>query len=378
MIRKAAIDIGTNTTRLLIADLSHDGNFTEIFCRRIITRLGEGLYNRSYLNDAAVQRTLDALIIYSKDIKKYNCSNVRAVATSAVREAENGEEFVRKAKRETGLHLEVIDQEEEARLATLGVLSGLREKPESAIIFDVGGGSTEFILVDKHADPIKRQVAATTIRNGKPNWTDSEGRLPEGLRPWKAEIKWSYRSGKQTENSSELCIRRCKKQELTAPKKEKLLRCNSLKIIGIPIGVVHLTEKHIKSDPVNQKELSTLRVEVKKELTKVKKEIGHVRDFTLIGTAGTSTQFAALDLDLFPYDAVAVNGHKMSFSVIENIFAELKSKTAAERKAIRAMEHGREDLIIPGGVILLEVMELFNAKELTISDFGLREGIIIK
>tara|TARA_B100000959_G_scaffold90642_1_gene96405 strand:+ start:5858 stop:6772 length:915 start_codon:yes stop_codon:yes gene_type:complete len=304
MIRKAAIDIGTNTTRLLIADLSHDGNFTEIFCRRIITRLGEGLYNRSYLNDAAVQRTLDALVIYSKDIKKFNCSNVRAVATSAVREAENGEEFVRKAKRETGLHLEVIDQEEEARLATLGVLSGLREKPELAIIFDVGGGSTEFIFTDNHADPIK--------------------------------------------------------------------------IIGLPIGVVHLTEKHIKSDPVNQKELSTLKVEVKKELTKVKKELGHIRDFTLIGTAGTSTQFAALDLNLFPYDAVAVNGHKMSFSVIENIFAELKSKTAAERKAIRAMEHGREDLIIAGGVILLEVMGLFKAKELTISDFGLREGIIIK
>ena len=223
---------------------------------------------------------------------------------------------------------------------------------------------------------------AERLRNHNSAWrTELDGCLfhpPEGLRPWKAEIKWSYRSGKQTENSSELCIRRCKKQELTAPKKEKLLRCNSLKIIGIPIGVVHLTEKHIKSDPVNQKELSTLRVEVKKELTKVKKEIGHVRDFTLIGTAGTSTQFAALDLDLFPYDAVAVNGHKMSFSVIENIFAELKSKTAAERKAIRAMEHGREDLIIPGGVILLEVMELFNAKELTISDFGLREGIIIK
>ncbi|MEE9164950.1 MAG: exopolyphosphatase, partial [Nitrospinota bacterium] len=153
MIRKAAIDIGTNTTRLLIADLAHDGTFTEIFCRRIITRLGEGLYNYNHLNDTAVQRTLNALIIYSKDIKKYKCSNVRAVATSAVREAGNGEEFVRKAKRETGLHIEVINQEEEALLAVLGVLSGLREKPETAIIFDVGGGSTEFICIDTHANP---------------------------------------------------------------------------------------------------------------------------------------------------------------------------------------------------------------------------------
>ena len=304
MIRKAAIDIGTNTTRLLIADLAHDGTFTEIFCRRITTRLGEGLCNHNRLNDTAVQRTFNALIIYSKDIKKYNCSNVRAVATSAVREADNGEEFVRNAKRETGLHIEVINQGEEARLTTLGVLSGLREKPETAIIFDVGGGSTEFICIDTHTNPTK--------------------------------------------------------------------------IIGLPMGIVHLSEKHIKSDPVNQKELNTLRIEVKKELAKVKKEIGCIRDLTLIGTAGTSTQFAALDLNLFPYDPAAVNGYKMSFSVIENIFFELKSKTTAERKTIRAMEHGREDLIIAGGVILLEAMELFNAKELTISDFGLREGIIIK
>lgn len=303
MIRKAAIDIGTNTTRLLIADLAHNGTFTEVFCRRIITRLGEGLYNHNHLNDTAVQRTLDALTIYSKDIKKYKCLNVRAVATSAVREVDNGDEFVRKVKRETGLNIEVISQEEEAGLATSGVFSGLKEKPETAIIFDVGGGSTEFIFADKHANPIK--------------------------------------------------------------------------IIGLPMGVVHLTEKHIKSDPVNQKELQTLRIEVKNELARVKKEIGHIQDFTLIGTAGTPTQFAALDLDLFPYDPVAVNGHKMSFSVIENIFDELKSKTTAERKAIRAMEQGREDLIIAGGVILLETMELLDTKELTISDFGLREGIII-
>ena len=121
MIRKAAIDIGTNTTRLLIADLAHDGTFTEIFCRRITTRLGEGLCNHNHLNDTAVQRTFNALIIYSKDIKKYKCSNVRAVATSAVREADNGEEFVRNAKRETGMHIEVINQEEEARLTTRGV-----------------------------------------------------------------------------------------------------------------------------------------------------------------------------------------------------------------------------------------------------------------
>ena len=166
MIRKAAIDIGTNTTRLLIADSAQNGTFIEVFCRRIITRLGEGFFNHKHLNEIAVRRTLNALTIYSKDIKKYNCSTVRSVATSAVREADNGEEFVQKVKRETGLHIEVISQEEEARLAVLGVFSGLKEKPEKAIIFDVGGGSTEFILAVSHADPVKRRGAATTIWQG--------------------------------------------------------------------------------------------------------------------------------------------------------------------------------------------------------------------
>lgn len=303
MIRKAAIDIGTNTTRLLIADLSRNGTFKKVFSRRIITRLGEGLSNQKYLNKTAVQRTLNALKIYSDDIKKYRCSKVRAVATSAVREADNREEFTQTSKNETGLHIEVISQEEEARLATLGIFYGLKESPEKAIIFDVGGGSTEYILTDHHAHPVK--------------------------------------------------------------------------IVGLHLGIVHLTEKYIKSDPVNQKELQSLEKDIKKKLNKVKQNLGHVRNFTLIATAGTPTQFAALDLNLFPYDPAAVNGHRMTLSTIEKIFTELKSKTIIERKAIRAMEHGREDLVIAGGVILLESLKLFKKNEVIISDFGLREGILL-
>lgn len=303
MIRKAAIDIGTNTTRLLIADLSQNGAFNKIFSRRIITRLGEGLAHHMLLNKTAMQRTLDAIKIYSYDIKKYRCSKVRAVATNAVREADNGEEFTQTIKNETGLHIEIISQEEEARFTTLGVFSGFKKKLKKTIIFDVGGGSTEYILTNHHSRPVR--------------------------------------------------------------------------IVGTNLGIVSLTEKYIKSDPVNQMELQSLRKEVNKKLTVVKQKLGHVRNFTLIGTAGTPTQFAALDLDLFPYDPAAVNEHRMNFSTIEKIFTELSSKNIIERKAIRAMEHGREDLIIAGGVILLESLKLFNKKEVTISDFGLREGVLL-
>lgn len=303
MIRKAAIDIGTNTTRLLIADLSQNKKFKIIFSRRIITRIGEGLSKHKDLNKKAIQRTIDALKIYSEDIKKYKCLKIRAAATSAVRDADNREEFIQMAKDSTGVQIEVISQKEEARLAAKGILNGLKVKPEKAVCFDVGGGSTEYILVDRNAA--------------------------------------------------------------------------LLKVVGLPMGIVHLTEKYIQSDPISQKDFQFITSEVKEKLAEVKKQIGHIQGFTLIGTAGTPTQFAALDLNLFPYDHVAVNGHKMSFYSIERIFNELKSKTIDERKAMRAMEQGREDLIIAGGIILIESMRLFNKDEIVISDFGLREGLLL-
>lgn len=302
MVRKAAIDIGTNTTRLLIADLYPNGTFEEVFSSRITTRLGEGLSKCSLLDKTAVYRTINALTIYSENIKKYDCSKVRAVATSAVREAKNRDIFVERVKNKTGLHIEIINQKEEARLATKGVLKGLKEIPGKALIFDIGGGSTEYILSDKNDHPIK--------------------------------------------------------------------------IAGLLMGTVHLTENHLKSDPINMIELQSLRNEVKKKLRHVEQELGNVQDFMLIGTAGTHTQFAALDLDLFPYDPVAINGHKMTFPIIEKIFNELKSKTVEERKAISAMEQGREDLIIAGGIVLMESMKILKKDEITISDFGLREGLL--
>lgn len=303
MVRKAAIDIGTNTTRLLIADLYNNGTFKEVFSYRIITRLGEGLSQHKELSKTAIQRTINALTIYYDNIKKYECSIVRTVATSAVREAINREEFVQMAKNKTGLFIEVISQEKEAYLAAKGIFKGLKEKPEKALIFDVGGGSTEYTITDNEGHPIK--------------------------------------------------------------------------IVGLLMGIVHLTENYIKSDPVNRSELQSLKKEVKKKLTHVKEKLERVQNIPMIATAGTPTQFAALDLDLFPYDPVAINGHKMSLPTIEKIFNDLKSKTLAERKAIPAMEHGREDLIIAGGIILIESMKIFDKDEVTISDFGLREGLLL-
>ncbi len=149
-MRTASIDIGTNTIRLLISERTSQDVFKKLYISRVITRLGEGFSeNKRLLNSNAMDRSLDALCDFSKVIKKYNVSKIRAVATSVVRESENGREFVSQAADKAGLKIEVISGEEEARLTVLGVLKSVDANTADCIIFDIGGGSTEYIYIHK-------------------------------------------------------------------------------------------------------------------------------------------------------------------------------------------------------------------------------------
>lgn len=140
------IDIGTNTVRLLIADVKDKYNFREIRSERRITRLGEGLIENRRLMPSAEERTIFVLKEFREILKGYPVEALTAVATSAVREAENGMEFVERIKVETDFDVEVISGDEEARRTFLGVVAGLNNKNSSLLIMDIGGGSTEFIV----------------------------------------------------------------------------------------------------------------------------------------------------------------------------------------------------------------------------------------
>ncbi len=151
--RIAAIDFGTNTARLLIADLFDDGHFEQIALKRTIVRLGGGFSRETGLADDAIQRATDCLHYFADSIKQNEVDTIRAVGTSAIRDAVNGSEFVEKMANETGIRLGVIDGITEGNLTLSGVLAGLDSQPEQLMMFDVGGGSTEYTFA-RNAHPL--------------------------------------------------------------------------------------------------------------------------------------------------------------------------------------------------------------------------------
>ncbi|GAA0269578.1 Ppx/GppA phosphatase family protein [Alteraurantiacibacter aestuarii] len=146
----AAIDLGTNNCRLLIAKPS-DENFVVIDAFSRVVRLGEGLAQTGLLSQEAMDRAVGALKICSDKLKKRNVHLARSVATEACRRAENGEDFIERVRRETGIHLDIISAQEEARLAVLGCHILLEDGIGPAVIFDIGGGSTELVLIESGA-----------------------------------------------------------------------------------------------------------------------------------------------------------------------------------------------------------------------------------
>ena len=143
----AAIDLGTNNCRLLIAKPSADG-FVVIDAFSRIVRLGEGLAATGALSDAAIARAISALSVCADKLRKRKVTLARSVATEACRRASNGAEFIARVKQETGIALDIISAQEEARLAVLGCHALLEPGDGPALIFDIGGGSTELVLVD--------------------------------------------------------------------------------------------------------------------------------------------------------------------------------------------------------------------------------------
>lgn len=143
----AAIDLGTNNCRLLVAKPSSDGFIvTDAFSR--VVRLGEGLVETGRISNRAMDRAVAALSICADKLRRRNVTLARSVATEACRRASNGDKFIERVRRETGIALDVITAEEEARLAVLGCQILLEPGAGPALIFDIGGGSTELVLVD--------------------------------------------------------------------------------------------------------------------------------------------------------------------------------------------------------------------------------------
>jgi len=292
----ASIDIGTNTVRCLIGEV-HDGVLTPEAIYRDIIRLGEGLRARGELDPAAFGRLTSVLTSYSGHIRESGCVRVRAVGTSALRDAGRGGS-IRKALNDVlGYPVDVISGEEEAKLTSLGVQAGIGPM-DDGLVLDVGGGSTELI------------------------------RVTAGTNVW-----WTT----------------------------------------LPAGVVHLTEELLLDDPPSDRQVEALQVRFRGLLDLERDDGGE----QMAGTAGTPTTLAAVHLGIDDYDPTLVNGHVLSLDTIRGLVKEFLSRTSAGRLAMSGMERGREDLIVAGSLMVLEVMDRWGYQEMIVSDWGLLEGIAL-
>jgi len=162
--RVASIDFGTNTARLLVADRHPDGSFEQVRIERQIVRMGGGFSRETGLSDEAIQRGSACLADFARILAEYGLTDPRAVATSAVRDAANGRAFIESIRRQTGIALHIIDGEQEGALTLTGVMAGLDCHPDKLMVFDVGGGSTEYTLAEGGHAALIRSLPLGVVR----------------------------------------------------------------------------------------------------------------------------------------------------------------------------------------------------------------------
>jgi exopolyphosphatase/guanosine-5'-triphosphate,3'-diphosphate pyrophosphatase len=305
-MRLATIDLGSNTVRLLVADVLGGGAWRAVDADQRVTRLGEGLAASGRLSDAPAARTAATVGEYVARARRASVERLAIVATSAVREAANGRDFVHMLERQTGETVRVVSGEEEAALTLAGVLGGVGDGAATdgaTLVFDIGGGSTEYIAARGRS-----AAAAVSLR----------------------------------------------------------------------LGVVDLTERHPFPGPVEHARYRALYDEIAARLAaEIPAAIRSAPVGRIVGTAGTATTLAALDLGLRAYDGERVQGHALTRAAIEAQLGRLGALSVVERAALPCLEAGRADLIVPGIAIVLATLELFGSSAMVVSDWGLREGILI-
>ena len=186
----AAIDLGTNTARLLIGYRELSGAISPLLIKRQITRLGGGFSRESGISVEAQERTLAAMVDFSNEIRRHGAGPVRAVATSAIREAVNGCFLCAALHRETGISIEVIDGREEGLLTLRGVLAGLEDATDDLMVFDVGGGSTEYTLARGKESMFTRSLPLGVVRltEGKDSLAGMEDKIDRELAKLAGEL----------------------------------------------------------------------------------------------------------------------------------------------------------------------------------------------
>jgi exopolyphosphatase/guanosine-5'-triphosphate,3'-diphosphate pyrophosphatase len=320
----AALDLGTNNCRLLIArpeprEPTPCGfKIIDSFSR--IVRLGEGLSQTGRLSEAAIERTLEALAVCKDKMQARNVTRARLIATEACRAAENGSAFVGRVRDMLGLDLEIVDRETEAQLAAAGCASLADTSAESVLLFDIGGGSSEVIWLERPS----AMNNALLVERG----------LSERIPLW----------------------------------------------VSLKLGVVSLAEKFggiEVTDQVFESMVAYVTAELK-EFAARAVGLGRCGRFHLLGTSGTVTTIAGIFLNLARYDRRRVDGLWMSDEDVGRTVERLRKMSYHERVANGCIGPERADLVLAGCAILDAIRRAFPAERVRIADRGLREGILLQ
>jgi exopolyphosphatase/guanosine-5'-triphosphate,3'-diphosphate pyrophosphatase len=317
-----ALDLGTNNCRLLLAKPSRRGfRVVDAFSR--IIRLGEGVGQTGRLSEPAMGRTLEALKICAATLERAQVHRARLVATEACRIAANAPDFLADVKARLGLHIEVLTPENEARLAVSGSAALIDTSCDYVLVFDIGGGSSELILLDlsrrshrldrRSADRIDAQSCMTA-------WTS----LPIGV----VTLAERFGGRNVTPDSFE--------------------------------GMVAATQAMLK--PFEDRHQLAERLKG--------------RRLHMLGTSGTVTTVAGVHLGLPRYDRTRVDGCWLNTRDVHAVTRDLLARTYEERIAEPCIGRDRADLVLAGCAILEAVLRLWPCERLRVADRGLREGIL--
>jgi exopolyphosphatase/guanosine-5'-triphosphate,3'-diphosphate pyrophosphatase len=301
--RIAAIDIGSNSVRQIVADVSPGGGIQVIDEMKAAPRLASGLVETGMLDDDAMARAIEAIGRMATLARQLGAERVEAVATSAVRDASNGEEFLRSVDRATGLRVRVLDGEEEARLSFRSALAHFELGNGRAVVADIGGGSLELVL---SVDGVIDQISS------------------------------------------------------------------------LPLGAVRLTERFLPEGSTRPKVLRALRREVRAQL-RPHLPVRDWRGAPLIGSGGTFTNLAGLYLTRQGiFTAMSVHAARVPRGDVEHLLETLHAMEPAERRTVEGLNPDRADIIVAGLAVVAEVMARLEARDVQVSRYGIREGILLE
>jgi exopolyphosphatase/guanosine-5'-triphosphate,3'-diphosphate pyrophosphatase len=314
----AALDLGTNNCRLLVArpaPTGSAGGFRVVDAFSRIVRLGEGLEATGALSEAAMDRTLDALKVCAGKIAQRRVCVTRSVATEACRRAANCGEFLSRVRDEVGIELEIISTAEEARLVVSGCAPLLHPRTPYALVFDIGGGSTEIVWL-----------------HGRPNGQ---------RRPARPQIFGS---------------------------------------ISLPFGVVTFTERFggVEVTPSIYRAMVDAAEAALAPFEREHRIRHHIaaRRVQMIGSSGTVTTLAGIHLALPRYIRALVDGSTLTFAQIDRVSRHLAGLDLAGRAASPCVGRERADLVLSGCAILDAICATWPVGQLRVADRGVREGIL--